>query len=784
MRSKVLTVLAAALLWLGVTGAAAYDTGPHADLTRDALMAEGFSPSAADVGMVNNWFVDYYTNPGKNPYSGHASWTIGLTRLGLPRESWPAYQVEAAQRMHFDSGRLSLPMADLSRTAGVEQEWDRLMFLTRKWAQSVGRRNDPYLLMSVIGISLHSVQDFYTHSNWVEDPHAEPGRGGPGIASLGHGDHPTWFDIPPEVRATLVGDRAVYTGVVGVPRGHSHWREDLNRSLYNGLNKDWPGRPRYTESYITSYFATRQWIRAVRTWLGNEPLWRRAMALPPTAALRRDVEGATEISRHSGHWQGGGEPCLRYFGGCGERNGKAGSLASLKLAIDEFHLGGPSRYRRAFNTMIGAYRDYPDPPPVMPDLPSTRTDQLLTRFVRLEILNYAGIDLGDPVGQADIYANARIRGQGYTSAIINDADSFSFPRARLVPTPFGEALFGGYHAFTWIRSVPAPHAQSMPVTSMTVRIETGNRRGAGTDDDVYLRINGRQRFSLGKRAYDDFERDDDDTYSVPIGDATRAGLTVRDIDRVVIEKSRDGVAGAWLLKGVTLVVNGRAVVRERSINRWLKNKRRTWTAPRLVRDRRAGDVVPIWLQLREDDFGPQDDGDVNRYDRVGTQALAYRPGPPVTGRLRGGSLLRGRLPMGNGDRARLTYRLSTLATVAPPLPAPAEPPVTTPPPLPPDPAPPPPGPPAARPDLVITALDTRTVTVMNTGTAAAGAFNVTVVGWGVVRVPGLAAGASETVTFYTGTNCGGDYRAFADSQNEVAEDDELNNTRELLGVIC
>jgi hypothetical protein len=46
MRSKVLTVLAAALLWLGVTGAAAYDTGPHADLTRDALMAEGFSPSA------------------------------------------------------------------------------------------------------------------------------------------------------------------------------------------------------------------------------------------------------------------------------------------------------------------------------------------------------------------------------------------------------------------------------------------------------------------------------------------------------------------------------------------------------------------------------------------------------------------------------------------------------------------------------------------------------------------------------------------------------------------
>lgn len=781
MRRTALTVLAVTLLWLGAGTAGAYDTGPHADLTRDALTAEGFSPSAADVGMVNNWFVDYYTNPDKNPYSGHASSMIGLTRLGLPRESWPDYWVEAARRMHFDSQRRAVKMPDLSRTAGVEQEWQRLMFITRKWAQSVGRREDPYLLMAVMGISLHAVQDFYTHSNWVEDPNPEPGRGGPGVASLGYGDHPTWFDVPPQVRATLVGGKAVYTGVVGVPRGHSHWREDLNQNLSHGLNKDWPGRPKYTESYVTAYFASRQWIRAVRTWLGNEPLWRRAMTLPPSAALRHDVEGATEISRFSGHWQGGGEPCLRYFGSCGARNGKAGSLSSLKLAIDEFHLGGPTRYRRAFNTMIGAFREYPVPPPAMPDLPSSRTDQLLTRFVELEVLNYAGLGLGDPIGEADIYANARIGGQGYTSTIINDTDAFSFPRARSVATPFGNAILGGYHAFTWIRSVPTPNARSTPVTTMTVRVETGDRRSAGTDDDVYLRINGRQRFSLDKAAYNDFERGDDDTYSVPIGNATRAGLTIGDIDRVVIEKSRDGAAGGWFLKGVTLVVNGRTLVRERSIGRWLEDDHRTWAAPRLVRDHRIEDVVPVWLQLREDDFGPQDDGDINRYDRVGTQAIAYRPGPAVEGRLRGGSLLRGRLPMGNGDRARLTYRLSTLTAVAPPPPVPPAPPVTTPPPLPPDLTPPPPGP---RPDLVITALDTRTVTVMNRGTAAAGAFNVTVVNWGMVRVPGLGAGESQALVFYSDTSCGGDYRAFADSQNEVLEQNELDNTREVLGVIC
>lgn len=783
MRARLLRLLVVPIVWLaGVTAAAAYDTGPHADLTRDALMAEGFSPSAADVGMVENWFVDYYTNPDKNPYSGHASWTIGLTRLGLPRESWPDYWVEAARRLHFDAERRTLPMPNLSRTAGVEQEWQRLMFITRKWAQSVGRREDPYLLMAVVGMSLHAVQDFYTHSNWVEDPAGKYGLGGPGVASLGYGDHPTWFDIPPQVRATLTEDKAVYTGVVGVPRQHSHWREDLNRNLDHGLNKDWPGRPKYEESYVTAYFASRQWIRAVRTWLGNEPLWQRAMALPATSALRHDVEGATEISRFSGHWQGGGEPCLRYFGSCGARNGKAGSLSSLKLAIDEFHLGGPTRYRRAFNTMIGAYREYPDPPPQgMPDLPTTRTDQLLTRFVKLEILNYAGLGLGDPVGEADIYANTRIAGQGYTSTIINDTDSFSFPAGRLVPTPFGDVIFGGYHAFTWIRSVPKANAHSTPVTTMTVRIETGDRRSAGTDDDVYLRINGRQRFSLEKAAYDDFERGDDDTYSVPIGDATKAGLTVGDIDRVAIEKSRDGAAGGWFLKGVTLVVNGRTLVRERAIDRWLEDSHRTWTAPGLVRDGRTEDVVPVWLQLREDDFGPQDDGDINRYDRVGVQAIAYRPGPPVEGRLRGDALLRGRLPTGNGDRARLTYRLSTLEVTPPPPPVPPEPPVVTPPPLPPDPTPPPPVP---LPNLVITALDTRTATITNTGTAAAGPFNLTVTGWGVVRSGGLAAGASQPLNFYGGTNCGGDYRAFVDSQNEVVEQNEFDNARENLGVVC
>ena len=753
---RLLAVTFALGLCLVPASARAYDTGPHADMTRDALTAEGFSAAAGNVGMVNNWFVDYYTNPDDNPYSGHANALVGLLRFKLNREDWRHQWVEAAQRMHFDANVRQVGMPDLSNTAGVEKEWDRLMFLTRKWVQYAGRqdRPNPLDVMAVLGISLHSIQDFYTHSNWVEDPNPEDGRGGPGIASLGYGSTPTWFDVPPEERRKLVGNSAVYTGVKGIPRGHGNWQSNKNKNLRGGLNKDWPGRPKYQKSYVTAYFASRQWIRAVRNWLGNEPLWKRAMSLPGTPALRHDVTGAEEISIFSGHWQGAGEPCLPFK--CGERTGKAGSVTSLRIALGDFHDRGPTPYRKAFNRYIGAFREYPTEPIDMPDLPSTRTDQLLTRFVKLEVLKYKGIDLGDPVGEADIYSNARMDGQPYTSTVINGEDSFSFP--------------GSYAPFTWIRSVPTFQRRSPPIESMTVRIETGNRRSAGTDDDVYLNI-GSHRFSLDKRLYDDFERGDDDTYSVPIGTATRDGLSIEDISRVSIEKSKDGIAGGWFLHGVTLMVNGRTFVRDRNIDRWLENSKRVWTASNVVRDHRTEDVIPVWLQLREDDFGPQDTGDINIFDRHTSLPIAFHLGTAVTRQVTGGARLSGRLPLDNGDKARLTYRLTSFASDPPPPPVP--PPNNNPPPT------PPPGP-AGDADLIVTHLTIGDVTVKNQGTAAAGPFTVTVYNGSTprdsVQFAGLAAGASATMT-YTSGSCEGNWAAVADSGNVVPESNEDNNTR-------
>ena len=121
-------------------------------------------------------------------------------------------------------------------------------------------------------------------------------------------------------------------------------------------------------------------------------------------------------------------------------------------------------------------------------------------------------------------------------------------------------------------------------------------------------------------------------------------------------------------------------------------------------------MIPIWLQLREDDFGPQDTGDINIFDRNTALPIAFRLGTTVRQTVTGSDRLSGRLSMDNGDKARVTYRISSFDVDPPPPPPP---PKNEPPP------PPPPGP-SGNADLILTHLNIGEVTVKNQGTAAAG----------------------------------------------------------------
>jgi hypothetical protein len=198
-----------------------------------------------------------------------------------------------------------------------------------------------------------------------------------------------------------------------------------------------------------------------------------------------------------------------------------------------------------------------------------------------------------------------------------------------------------------------------------------------------------------------------------------------------------------------------------------------WTPASQTRDNRTSDVIPVWLQLRDDDFGPQDTGDINIFDRHTSLPIAFRLGTAVRQTVTGDDRLKGRLSMDNGDRARVTYRIGSFDSDPPPPPVP--PPNNNPPP------PPPPGP-SGNADLVVTRFTAGDVTVKNQGTAATGPFTVTVyqgsTAQGSAQFAGLAPGASATMSYTPGASpCEGTWSAVADSSNVVPESNESNNTR-------
>ena len=748
--------VAAATLCLAVAPTAgAFDTGPHFDITRDALTAEGFNDNAIQTAQVSNWFVDLYENAESIPFSGHAGAFKELIGLGLgPGSSangvlvainkWPQAVIDAADRTHFDATNKVL-----SNSAALTAEWARLQ---RSVGALVRETKDPVQLLSVIGISLHQVQDFYSHTNWLE-PGGVPGAQGPDWTADGFGRTPTWFDVPAPVRSA----ENIYSGgSIGIPRNHGGWNADGNTSLTRFNAKDWPGRPLYTEAYLASYFATRAWVQAIRAHVADEALWARTMRLARAPALlAKDQKGALNISFASGHWQGQGEACNPSFStlSCGDRNGPGGNLIDLRGAVIDYFepVLVKSQMRRLFEqNIVRVQGDAPGPGLVVP---TTQALQRATQFVRLQVTSMGEIDNLDIPGDADLFTRARIGSQRYISGVINSRDSFRFTLPN--------------YPFTFLKSFPFGQTFGTPLTSIRVRIRTGDVRFAGTDDDVYLRISDTRRFALDKRLYDDFERGDNDTYSVPIDGAVEDGLTTGNIRFLQIEKSRDGVAGGWRLGGASIWVNDRLVYSNDRIDRWLEESRREFRAPRFTALPATGTAAPVFLQLWEQDApirGDHDHTDINSLDRRQDTALAYAPGAPLrTGDAVGGSTFGGRL--GDGERARLAWKLQTffpsLATIAP---SPSS------------------GP--GVPDLRITAFDRSGFTVTNSGTGPAGRFLVSADFVGSFSYPGLAQGQSITQPAVQACRDGGVYSATADSAAQVAELDEGNNSRSFGPTIC
>ena len=266
----------------------------------------------------------------------------------------------------------------------------------------------------------------------------------------------------------------------------------------------------------------------------------------------------------------------------------------------------------------------------------------------------------------------------------------------------------------------------------------------------------RPALPLDKRLYDDFERGDRDTYSVPIDDAVEAGLKVGDITRVQIEKSH-GRARRRLAAARGQADRQRPVVYDTA-----RPSAGSRTPPHLARaglhrtDPR-GQVIPVWLNLRESDsvYGKDDEGDINPYDGRDTIGFSYNPATEMRLMTKGGNALGGRIDSG-GDHALVEFSLETItpqpssipltpARVVAPRPpgSPIDPTDTTPP---------------ALPDLTVSHFNLDAVIVTNKGDGAAGPFRLKLAmgnGEQTLTFPGL--GPHESVSRPSKVQCEGGF---------------------------
>jgi hypothetical protein len=403
----------------------AFDTGHHSDLTKEALQDQGFGETAIQTVQVQNWLVDYFSS---SPTSSSSI-------------------KEDVAKLHFDN---------LFTTEQIDNYWRRLSVNTRSAVQQAAREKDTLKLLTILGVSLHAVQDFYSHSNWVEThPRSTSGPYRP----------ETWFDSPPGRTSSRL-----YTGSYPKLRPGA---VVLHGDYTKGLNKDSYVRPNWDKAYVFAYAGSRQWVNAVRTWVNeiDPKVWRSvqtySLGSADRSALNFDLEAAYRLSEwvafsENGHWKGNGSGSAAEFAAFATR----WTSATDSRFVKEFKVRGI--HRLLINGLTSNGAKISQPPTPVPTVPKIALNQraIIVKTVQVAEKNDVGLleSKIDPGGKADFYAKITVAGQTFVEAMQLDKSSVS-------------------PAWTTIKFVPSSTAQ------VPIRYELWDEDGGVRGDDDHCDIN-------------------------------------------------------------------------------------------------------------------------------------------------------------------------------------------------------------------------------------------------------------------------------------------------------
>jgi hypothetical protein len=222
--------------------ASGFDTFWHSEATRKVADAFAFSEDARKIMQLGNFSPDFFGPVADFAANNlHGKGLDALTQF-IARN---AQDRDAAVFFHFDNLN-----GELDRNSKFDYLFNRLLANTQsiiggyiKQANADDRTRKTMTLI-VLGASLHAVQDFYSHSDWI---HNDFNQTAVKLIQLPGGDYraPTWFEFREHAgdpdKWPFQVKTGIYPPVAGAANTHTHMNHDNSRLIYKEYET--PGQP-------------------------------------------------------------------------------------------------------------------------------------------------------------------------------------------------------------------------------------------------------------------------------------------------------------------------------------------------------------------------------------------------------------------------------------------------------------------------------------------------------------------------------------------------------------
>ncbi len=232
LRKSVVLLMMCAVL---VSPASCFDSFWHSEATRLAAAELGFSDDARKIMQLGNFSPDFF-----GPVADLASTSLpapGLEALNQYLAN-NGQDRDSAIFLHFDN-----LFDELDNNAKFDYLFNRLLSNTQaalasyRKHQGTDDRTRKALVLITLGASLHTVQDFYSHSDWI---HNDFDKTPVKLVRLASGSGavraPTWFEYReksgvPEKWPFRV-KTGIYPSTAGALNTHTHMNHDNSRLTY------------------------------------------------------------------------------------------------------------------------------------------------------------------------------------------------------------------------------------------------------------------------------------------------------------------------------------------------------------------------------------------------------------------------------------------------------------------------------------------------------------------------------------------------------------------------